>query len=68
LSKGELPTADISFQHWHLGFKFAGGSPAAGYFLLFGQKKVTKENAALLNRPLRSSLRCSRGRAAAQLA
>jgi hypothetical protein len=27
-------------------FKFAGGSPAAGDFLLCGQKKVTKEKAA----------------------
>jgi hypothetical protein len=31
--------------------RFAGGSPAAGYFLLCGQKKVTKEKAALLRRP-----------------
>jgi hypothetical protein len=30
--------------------KVAGGSPAAGVFLLFGQKKVTKEKAAPANR------------------
>ena len=31
--------------------KIAGGGPAAGHFLLYGQKKVTKENAALIRRP-----------------
>jgi hypothetical protein len=31
--------------------KFAGGSPAAGHFLLCGQKKVTKEYAAPAHRP-----------------
>jgi hypothetical protein len=30
---------------------FGRGSPAAGYFFLCGQKKVTKENAALIRRP-----------------
>ena len=33
-------------------FKFAGGSPAATYFLLGGQEKVSKEKAALVRRPL----------------
>jgi hypothetical protein len=32
-------------------FKFAGGSPAATYFLLNGQEKVSKEKAALVSRP-----------------
>ena len=32
-------------------YNFAGGSPAASHFLLCGQKKVTKENAALPHRP-----------------
>ena len=31
----------------------AGGSPAAGYFLLFRQKKVTQEKATPFRRPLR---------------
>ena len=33
----------------------AGGSPAAGVFLLFGQKKVTKEKAAPANRRWRGA-------------
>jgi hypothetical protein len=33
-----------------LDFNFAGGSPAAGYFLLFAQKKVTKEKGTLARR------------------
>ena len=32
-------------------FNFAGGSPAATYFLLNGQEKVSKEKAALVSRP-----------------
>ena len=32
--------------------KVAGGSPAATYFLLGGQEKVSKEKAALVRRPL----------------
>ena len=36
---------------YYFNFNFAGGSPAAGHFLLCGQKKVTKENAALPSRP-----------------
>ena len=56
-------------------FKFAGGSPAAGHFLLYGQKKVTKENAAPGSPALRAAaslqvcpcLRCSPSRAAAEL-
>jgi len=31
--------------------KFAGGSTAAGNFLLFAQKKVTKEKGTLPHRP-----------------
>jgi hypothetical protein len=50
----------------------AGGSPAAGHFLLFGQAKVTKEKAAQVRRHLllrrMVSLRCSISPAAAQLA
>jgi hypothetical protein len=34
---------------WQQG-KVAGGSPAASYFLLFGQEKVTKEKATPANR------------------
>jgi hypothetical protein len=46
-------------------FKFAGGSPAAGNFLLRRQKKVTKEKATSARRlPLRSSAKSG----AAQLA
>jgi len=48
-------------------FNTAGGSPAAGDFLLLAQKKVTEEKGTLLRRPS-GSLRCSRGRAAAELA
>ena len=51
--------------------KFAGGSPAAGYFLLLAQKKVTKEKCTLPRRPfdtLRGSLCSSPNLAAAQLA
>jgi hypothetical protein len=48
--------------------KVAGGSPAASVFLLFGQMKVTKENATLQNRPLRDSLRYSKRWAPAELA
>jgi hypothetical protein len=33
-----------------LDFNFAGGSPAAGDFLLLAQKKVTKENGTLVRR------------------
>jgi hypothetical protein len=51
-----------------LNTKFAGGSPAAGHFLLYGQKKVTKENAAPGSPALRAPLRCSRKLAAAELA
>jgi len=32
-------------------FNFAGGSPAAGYFLLLRQKKVTKEKATPIRHP-----------------
>ena len=46
----------------------AGGSPAASVFLLFGQRKVTKENAALQNRRWRGSLRYSKRWAPAELA
>ena len=35
--------------------KIAGGSPAAGVFLLLGQKKVTKEKAAPANRRWRGA-------------
>jgi hypothetical protein len=36
---------------WRSCFNFAGGSPAAGDFLLLAQKKVTKEKGTLLSRP-----------------
>jgi hypothetical protein len=52
---------------WQKG-KVAGGSPAAGNFLLLGQKKVTKEKAAPANRRSRGALRCSAWTAAAELA
>jgi hypothetical protein len=39
------------FSRYYFNCNFAGGSPAAGHFLLCGQKKVTKENAALPSRP-----------------
>jgi hypothetical protein len=45
----------------------AGGSPAASVFLLRGQKKVTKEKAAPLNRPDRGALCYSKRQAAAEL-
>jgi hypothetical protein len=60
----------------------AGGSPAAGIFLLLAQKKGTKENEVSVQAnlqvmpelkwhpippPLRGSLRCSPSRAAAEL-
>ncbi len=45
--------------------KVAGGSPAAGNFLLLRQEKVTKEKATLLTVPFGDSLRCSHNRAAA---
>ena len=45
---------------------FAGGGPAASYFLLLRQEKVTKEKATLFAAPFGGSLRCSRVRAAAQ--
>ena len=41
------------------------GGPAASYFLLLRQEKVTKEKATLFAAPFGSSLRCSHGRAAA---
>jgi len=47
--------------------KFAGGSPAAGFFLLLAQKKETKEKGTLLRRPS-DTLCSSPSRAAAQLA
>ncbi len=47
----------------------AGGSPAAGQFLLLAQKKLTKEKGAPVHRPLaRVTLRYSMRRAAAELA
>ena len=51
----------------NINVKFAGGSPAAGHFLLYCQKKVTKEKAAPGSPALRASLRCSPRRAAAEL-
>jgi len=46
---------------------FAGGSPAAGYFSCFAKKSNQKK--AIPNPPpLRGSLRCSAGQAAAELA
>src|SRR5258708_1205808 len=49
--------------------KVAGGSPAAGQFLLLAQKKLTKEKGAPVSRPLtRVTLRYSTNRAPAQLA
>src|SRR6267154_747581 len=36
---------------------FAGGCPAASHFLLLRQKKVTKEKATQVRRPLRAALR-----------
>jgi hypothetical protein len=45
----------------------AGGSPAASYFLLLRQNKVTKEKATPVCRPS-GALRCSTGQAAAELA
>ena len=49
-----------------LGIRCAGGCPAASYFLLLRQKKVTKEKATRVRRSgkrRRTSLRCSRRRA-----
>ncbi|OYY45503.1 MAG: hypothetical protein B7Y56_06185 [Gallionellales bacterium 35-53-114] len=37
--------------NFNFNFNFAGGSPAAGYFLLLRQKKVTKEKATPVYRP-----------------
>ena len=48
--------------------KFAGGRPAASHFLLLRQNKVTKEKATPGLPPLRGTLRCSTGQAAAELA
>ena len=46
---------------------FAGVGPAASYFLLLRQEKVTKEKATQAHRPS-GSLRCSPIQAAAELA
>jgi hypothetical protein len=49
-------------------FFIAGGSPAAGYFLLLRQKKVPKEKATLPHRPFGLPSAGRKNRAAAQLA
>ena len=46
----------------------AGGRPAAGYFILLVQNKVTKQKDALLRRPFGVPFRSSPSLAAAQLA
>ena len=48
-----LPTRLRIFSTPCFKINFAGGSPAATYFLLGGQEKVSKEKAALVRRPLR---------------
>jgi hypothetical protein len=53
-----------------LTYKFAGGSPAAGDFLLRGQEKVTKEKAAPMRWSFasrRTSLPAAKKRGASQL-
>ena len=47
---------------------FAGGSPAASHFLLSRQKESNPRKRDPNPPPLRGSLRCSSGQAAAQLA
>jgi len=47
---------------------FAGGSPAAGYFLLLRQKKVPKEKATPIRHLFEVPCVCSTGQAAAELA
>ena len=46
----------------------AGGSPAASYFLLLRQKESNQRKGDPGLPPLRGSLRCSTGQAAAELA
>jgi hypothetical protein len=47
---------------------FAGGSPAASYFLLLRQKESNQRKGDPGLPPLRGSLRCSTGQATAELA
>jgi hypothetical protein len=49
-------------------FNFAGGSPAAGYFLLLRQKKVPKEKATPIRHLFEVPCVCSTSQAAAELA
>jgi hypothetical protein len=49
-------------------FNFAGGSPAASHFFLLRQRKSNQKEGDPNPPPLRGSLRCSSGQAAAQLA
>ena len=48
--------------------KTAGGSPAAGHFLLLRQKESDPRKGDPSLPPLRGTLRCSTGQAAAELA
>ena len=48
--------------------KFAGGRPAASYFLLLRQKESNQRKGDPGLPPLRGSLRCSTGQAAEELA
>ncbi|MDO8292511.1 MAG: hypothetical protein Q7T29_06575 [Gallionella sp.] len=47
---------------------FAGGSPTASHFLLLRQKESNQKEGDPGLPPLRGSLRCSTGQAAAELA
>ena len=47
---------------------FAGGSPAASHFFLLRQRKSNQKEGDPGLPPLRGSLRCSTGQAAAELA
>jgi len=47
---------------------FAGGSPAASHFLLLRQKESNQRKGDPGLPPLRGTLRCSAGQAAAELA
>ena len=46
------PDVFVIWVTWCFKSKVAGGGPAATYFLLGGQEKVSKEKAALVRRPL----------------
>jgi len=55
-------------QHQKIKINTAGGSPAASHFFLLRQRKSNQKEGDPGLPPLRGSLRCSTGQAAAELA